>query len=531
MGKFNLYRMIVDNSAIEIEFKRVNEWLLDRKKVPKDWNKRLKALHLKLEQLLDSFQLDNPQIREYVTRNRDSFDFLCLRTLCDMLLRTDEAKQKTLFGQYSSTLITQWLALRTLYQKDSLHIADMGRAMAQNTSFEIPALKRNIISNETAIHEIHMKVADARSNAKTAERDYENHCQRLGIKGESVAREVALLTSKLPELYADIVSSLKNQEIGELIQYYKRFSKFSLLGKDIEVPLPLLEYFQKYNDDLVALYQSRNQGKETEELLKQNERRYEKYAAIASEVPIDIEALPMELPVIETIEAGSGGIDWGITLEESSDNKKEDKPAENFTKWEDFIILDDEPKKDDNAKGGESQISAPTGDTLLADIEFRNLLIGEINELLYFIKHRIHESKQSDGNSLFQVYAHSETGDIFDISEDKLKTWLKVVENPLNLLTSYKIRSLFIMKDSPKNRQRICDELMRYKTLARKQEENARALLRKIDDLESQNKTLRANLEEMTKHTTALKVAVEADMKTLIKRDVVITGEVNKLIK
>ena len=76
----------------------------------------------------------------------------------------------------------------------------------------------------------------------------------------------------------------------------------------------------------------------------------------------------------------------------------------------------------------------------------------------------------------------------------------------------------------------MISHLNQFRTTANKARDNLGGLSKRNYDL---SKTIKENQDiatELSKQTAELKTAVEAEMKKLIKRDVFIIGEINKVI-
>lgn len=43
-----------NDQTIEVDFRKIIDWLNERRKLPEDWNRRLKAIKLKQKQLIES---------------------------------------------------------------------------------------------------------------------------------------------------------------------------------------------------------------------------------------------------------------------------------------------------------------------------------------------------------------------------------------------------------------------------------------------------------------------------------------------
>ena len=68
--------------------------------------------------------------------------FNCLKIV--EILKETEANSKNIFGMYSSQRMTDWNSIVTLYQKNSIYLAETASILQRNVAFEIPALKKHI---------------------------------------------------------------------------------------------------------------------------------------------------------------------------------------------------------------------------------------------------------------------------------------------------------------------------------------------------------------------------------------------------
>jgi len=90
----------------------------------------------------------------------------------------------------------------------------------------------------------------------------------------------------------------------------------------------------------------------------------------------------------------------------------------------------------------------------------------------------------------------------------------------------FQLYSLYCFRAS----ERIINHLNQFKLSANKARENFSGLSKRNYDI---NKAIQENkeiLDELTKQTSELKSATEVEMKKLIKRDVFIIGDINKIL-
>lgn len=64
---------------------------------------------------------------------------------------------------------------------------------------------------------------DLKTAIKTAERDFQAHCQKMEVKGENLEKEVVELILILPEIFQNFIQKIKKNETKEILKYYYDF--------------------------------------------------------------------------------------------------------------------------------------------------------------------------------------------------------------------------------------------------------------------------------------------------------------------
>ena len=82
---------------------------------------------------------------------------------------------------------------------------------------------------------MNQKITDFRSAIKGTERDYQHHCEKLGIKGEELEKEVLGLTTEIPVLLEKIMIKMKDEKTEQILKYYYDFTKYINGKQDQEV--------------------------------------------------------------------------------------------------------------------------------------------------------------------------------------------------------------------------------------------------------------------------------------------------------
>ena len=89
-----------------------------------------------------------------------------------------------------------------------------------------PALKKNISSLENQQKDNNQKIYDYKTAIKMAEKDYAYQCDKIGVKGINLEKEVLELILVLPELFKKFESLAKEKKTAEILNYYYDFTKY-----------------------------------------------------------------------------------------------------------------------------------------------------------------------------------------------------------------------------------------------------------------------------------------------------------------
>lgn len=79
------------------------------------------------------------------------------------------------------------------------------------------------------------KVLDLKTAIKTSDRDFVSQCEKIGIKGQNLEKEVVELILSLPEIFQSFVQNIKRIETKEILKYYYDFVTYINSKQDKEV--------------------------------------------------------------------------------------------------------------------------------------------------------------------------------------------------------------------------------------------------------------------------------------------------------
>ena len=230
---------------IDIKLDQVNEWLLLRKKIDKNWSRLLKPIETKQNIALNKLQ-ENKEFRSLIPENLSGF--VQAKEIFAKLLNTSEAnKGKTLFGNYSSESIYEWESLLKLYEKNNLYLADCAKHLLQVGVYEVPSLKATLQSYEKQIKEYQNKEQSISDEISKKNKAYKDKCKNCGIEGNNLQYELKLTTRKIPEIYEKIIKKIQSEEFFHLFRCY---SDVTLKNHGCEVSLPTVSKLISFDTDI-----------------------------------------------------------------------------------------------------------------------------------------------------------------------------------------------------------------------------------------------------------------------------------------
>ncbi|KAL4466718.1 hypothetical protein ABPG72_009524 [Tetrahymena utriculariae] len=535
---------------LDIKYQELIEWLKSRNQIPKEWTKQLKAVQLKMKELIDKAdQIQDKKIVSYIKENKEEFSYYHLEKVITMLLQTPEAQQKSFFGGYTNQVIKDWIAIEKFYKKENIHLISLAKLLIQNVQYEIPGFTKNVSMLENQIKYSSQKKQDFENTIKKQQAEYESQCAKLGIEGKNLDQEIAALASKLPEHFQKVEDAAKTELIQKGLTYYYQFTMYvnSKSTKD-SIKLSLLDELIFHGDEPVSVYEKRKGGKEItaedENLIKIKYDWYHKFKQNKKdEDQIDWN---IDITDVANTQEQAGGICWDV---EDNTNKESEginwdfgttapsQPAENQTAEVVEINWD---ISDINTIQQSANVNLNTEDltsknfqeieTILSNRNYRNSIISNISELIQFLNQRYLESKQYSANSILQTYETTQEG-LLDIKPEEIKQIKDSFERLLNHITNFQFRQLLLFKEQQKSCDRIIAQLNSYKENIKRYEQNIKNMIKKELENVEQVKEYSSNKQKKVVQALELKDAVEKKLTEAIKRKCVLVGDINKLKK
>eukprot|EP00252_Welwitschia_mirabilis_P026300 TRINITY_DN8572_c0_g1_i1.p1 TRINITY_DN8572_c0_g1~~TRINITY_DN8572_c0_g1_i1.p1 ORF type:complete len:562 (-),score=126.15 TRINITY_DN8572_c0_g1_i1:198-1883(-) len=549
------------NVPIDIIYNRLGEWLVDRKRIPSDWRKRLNSLRARIAKALKLLPKDlDPS---FSTLDQDSVGYLEAKRISKILLESNP--ELNIFGRLSGAA-GEWEAIVRAYEKDHLFLGEAAQIIIQNVNYEIPYGKKQIQKIQQQLLDLERKETDLKRNANASAIKYDEACQELGIKGKNIRSELLDMAKTLPTIFREVLEILCSDSVQSAVRYYQTFLQHAhteadkapslvlpSIRKICETP-PILEVSAIAEADSTVVASTTNISLDNEhthinqpsslEEIDWNigivdHQPNEKNLGCAEQPEICVNAkMEFSTPITETTlqdvdteiqglhsldvntrgdESFESEICWDISIEDTSGTINEEVPEQESVR-----------NDLDNVKGveeGNIQRSP------FLETQYRSKLVDDLFELKAFLRQRIVEMETEETSSLQNQVQAVAPSALQQHGSDSLRRMVSSVSQALQLLTNRKTCDLIMILNSKRFLERLELSLIQKKQYEAKLLENLKDITKRRMELRNSLSSLWPKQEEAKTKTRELKNLTETSLSTIFGgRPVNIIGEINVLL-
>lgn len=558
----------IRNLPIDITFSRLGEWLIDRKRIPADWRKKLAAIRARISKDFSSLPKDiDPYFQ---TLDPEGIDYLESKRIYETLLKSTP-ESRNIFGRLSGAA-GAWEAIVRSFEKDHIYLGEAAQIMVQNVNYEIPYQKKQVQKIQQQLLELERKEADIKRNAALSAAKYVEACQELGLQGNNVRLELLETAKSLPSTFNKILEVINSDSMSQAMEYYSNFVRDAHTEKDksLLIVLPNLRDIREHPPSLHV-----SVGSEIDNSVN-TQSSYNEPDLLRANVDVAADNIDWDISV------DSSQIDWDIgTVEETDDNGNGlgpyeiinasevlQDPSSNEVVGSDRTSLDkvelglhpeisvseiswdvsvDTPQVDviDDVSlsnvGLDKQTFVPDTSSQMPEMneersklletEYRNKILDDLHEVKAFLNQRLAEVKNGETLSLQHQVQAVAPFVLQQYTPDAMETMLSDISVVISLLTNRKTRDLILILNSKRFLDRLVTTLEEKKHHEVKLKEGLKSLATKRMELHNSLSSSWPKQEAALSKTRELKKLCESTLSSMFDgRPVNIVGEINTLL-
>ncbi|KAM3690409.1 hypothetical protein ACJW31_09G119200 [Castanea mollissima] len=558
----------IRNLPIDITFSRLGEWLIDRKRIPSDWRKKLAAIRARISKDFSSLPKDiDPYFQNL---EPEGIDYLESKRIYEVLLKSTP-ESRNIFGRLSGAA-GAWEAIVRSFEKDHIYLGEAAQIMVQNVNYEIPYQKKQVQKIQQQLSELERKEADIKRNAALSAAKYVEACQELGLQGNNVRLELLETARSLPSTFNKILEVINSDSTSQAMEYYSNFVRDAHTEKDksLSIVLPNLRDIREHPPSLHVYV-----GSEIDNSVN-TQSSYNEPDLLRADVDVAANNIDWDISV------DSSQIDWDIgTVEETDDNGNGlgpyeiinasevlQDPSPNEVVESDRTSLDkvelglhpeisvseiswdvsvDTPQVDviDDVSlsnvGLDKQTFVPDTSSQMPEIneersklletEYRNKILDDLHEVKAFLNQRLAEVKNGETLSLQHQVQAVAPFVLQQYAPDAMETMLSDISLVMSLLTNRKTRDLILILNSKRFLDRLVTTLEEKKHHEVKLKEGLKSLATKRMELHNSLSSSWPKQEAALSRTRELKKLCESTLSSMFDgRPVNIIGEINTLL-
>ncbi|XXG64081.1 hypothetical protein AAC387_Pa05g2130 [Persea americana] len=561
----------IQNLPIDIAFSRLGEWLVDRKKIPSDWRKRLNSIRLRISSAFSSLPKNMDPF--FQTLDPDAIGYTEAKQIYEILLRST-SESRNFFGRLSGSA-GEWESIVKAFEKDYIYLGEAAQIMVQNVNYEIPYQKKQVQKIQQQLTELDRREADIKRNAALSAAKYAESCQELGLQGRNVRLELLETAKSLPTTFSKILELLNGESVSQAMKYYADFARDAHTDKEktsgtvlpnlrdlFENPPSITvsvgpDVLESLKDPSKANPSSNSNGNMLSDAI------VEATDNIDWNISVDNTEIDWEIGTIEQAhepgdEFGSYEIvntnedlkapvaDNGTATDHTMLNKAEDCPILEIPTsevcWDISIenpqidMVEDAGVPDPNSELSVPNSLMPNEDieeerSQLLDTEYRNKILDDLFEMKSFLNQRIVEMGSEETSSLQHQVQAVAPFVLQQYTSDSIQKMLLDVSLAISMLTNRKTRELIMILNSKRFLDRLVSTIEEKKHHEVKLKESLKDLSARRMELQNALSSSWPKQEAALAKTRELKKLCETTLSSMFNgRPVNILGEINTLL-
>ena len=356
---------------VDVHYAKLASWLVDRKKAPADWRKRLAALHARVGELARKLparlaRARGPGVPDVALLSADgdppAWDYFRAVVVRDRILDGADAEEpgssapsaeesdatdpsaeesapgaakprRGFFGGLTG-VAKAWDDVVRAYERDGLHLPEAALAMARAVDHDIPYHRAQVAKRGKQLVDLDRREAEYKRQAAAAAKKFE--AMRADVFGadfiaekksrggdaEAIEADVAALARKTDAVFERVADAARADEVGEAAEHYAEWIAWAHGGSaTAEELLPALARLRAFEAGAtVAPPESRSEDERRRD--EANDEGGDP-GGVVVEPPaggidwgVSVEVEEGDPGAATVVEPPAGGIDWGVSVED-----------------------------------------------------------------------------------------------------------------------------------------------------------------------------------------------------------------------
>ena len=362
---------------VDVHYAKLASWLVDRKKAPADWRKRLAALHARVGELARKLparlaRARGPGVPDVALLSADgdppAWDYFRAVVVRDRILDGADAEEPSseepsaeepsaeepdstdpsassapgaakprrgFFGGLTG-VAKAWDDVVRAYERDGLHLPEAALAMARAVDHDIPYHRAQVAKRGKQLVDLDRREAEYKRQAAAAAKKFEamradvfgadfiaEKKSRGGDAAKAIEADVAALARKTDAVFERVADAARADEVGEAAEHYAEWIAWAHGGSaTAEELLPALARLRAFEAGATVAPPERSRSEDERRRDEANDEGGDP-GGVVVEPPaggidwgVSVEVDEGDPGAATVVEPPAGGIDWGVSVED-----------------------------------------------------------------------------------------------------------------------------------------------------------------------------------------------------------------------
>ena len=204
------------------------DWLVERRVVSSSWPKSLRSVQAKVAAALAEERPSVPGIAAILPAGIDQtkLNYTDCAKVLQLLKDGGLCEEKSFLGAYTNPHAARWADVVKRYESGSIFLVDLAQHLVHNCSYELPAIKKEMVRAQKELHELERRQAEYNRLADGARHRFQEGCEKrqmVPCERDDIGATMRRSLSQLLPLYQKVGRLCQAPAVVEAIEFYRSF--------------------------------------------------------------------------------------------------------------------------------------------------------------------------------------------------------------------------------------------------------------------------------------------------------------------